>query len=110
MSDTEDAIVLSVEAGRTRLTEYGVAGAIDVDFAITLPGGTHHGECTLVRGRDYNHPGFGAWGDVDHWLDGATRARLLAALGDDGTKRVLTQIAAVSGAAADRFAAEQGGI
>lgn len=65
----------SVEAGCASVTTTGVAGGIDVCFTLTLDGAGLDGEVTLLPHED-GRPGYGAWGSVDHWLDGRTVAAL----------------------------------
>lgn len=56
-------------------TSTGVNNGVDVSFDLELEGDTISGEVTLLPHED-GRPGYGAWGQIDHWLDGATVQKL----------------------------------
>ena len=72
---------VAVKVGVARKTTTGVEG-INVRFVLTLDGVEHDGEVTLLPHED-GRPGYGRWGDRNHWLDGRTVA-LLREREDDG--------------------------
>jgi len=65
-------------------TTTGVKNGVDVSFDLEIEGETISGEVTLLPHED-GRPGFGSWGDIDHWLDGRTVQRLHKL--DDDTRR-----------------------
>jgi hypothetical protein len=75
---------LEVEVGNARETSTGVERGTDVDFTLTLDGVEIEGEVTLLPHED-GSPGYGAWGQVDNWLDGRTVATVRKLSRDDYT-------------------------
>jgi hypothetical protein len=86
----KNEVTIAVLAGVACETSTGVERGIDVYFTLTLGGEAIKGECTLLPHED-GRPGYGAWGQPDHWIDGRTLARLRA-LPDATYRDVLTAI------------------
>jgi len=93
---------ISVDAWNPRPTTTGTEGAVDVDFAATIDGETIDGEVTLIR----DHAGvFNRWGNVDHWLDGATVSKL-AKLTDSTRDAAIEAISFACGVIAETASVE----
>lgn len=90
---------IDVVAGVASKTTTDVERGIDVDFSLTLDGEEMDGEVTLLPHED-GRRGFGRWGSVDNWLDGAT-VRRIRDLDRDTWSDVLSAIETACAEAAD---------
>ena len=95
---------IKVVAGTASKTTTGVERGIDVDFVLTIDGEEVDGEVTLLPHED-GRPGYGAWGDADHWVESNVLG-LIRALDHYDYRQVLSEIEAACAVVADAFAAE----
>lgn len=84
------ANIKSIETTIATDTSTGVERGKDVGFDLTLDDGrVLSGEVTLLPHED-GRPGYGAWGEPAHWLEGRTLSVLLKLPDDEFTEALNT--------------------
>lgn len=89
---------ITVEANWSGEGTTGVEGSRDCQVTVRLGGEECTGEVTLVRSRDGHNPGWVAYGDAAHWVEGGLLAWLSERLDASGLRAALGEIEAVAAA------------